>query len=133
MDPRAVSLIRSHLAAIAANPEGFAADYFARLFELAPSLRPLFGADLDAQSTKLAAMLDFVGRSLDRADLLTEPVSALGRRHAAYGVRSEDYVVVGHALLDTLEQRMPDFTEAARAAWAEAFVLLTDLMTTDLG
>lgn len=131
MTPRAVAAIRADFAVLAADPDGLARDFYARLFALAPDLRPLFRGDLREQGSKLTAMLALVVRGLDRLDALAEPVRALGRRHVAYGVRPEDYAVVGHALLDTLERRLPAFGEEARAAWAEAFALLADLMTTE--
>ena len=46
----------------------------------------------------------------------------LGRRHVGYGVKAEDYNVVGQALLWTLEKGLKHaFTSEVRDAWLVAY------------
>jgi nitric oxide dioxygenase len=87
------------------------------LFELDPSLRRMFPADLAEQKTKLMLTLKFAVNSLSRLDQLVPAVQALGRRHAGYGVKNEHYNTVALALLWTLEQGLGDaFTPEVKAA-----------------
>ena len=66
---------------------------------------------------------------LDKLDTLVPAVQALGRRHAAYGVRDGHYATVAAALLWTLEQGLgAAFTPAVRQAWATAYGLLASVM-----
>jgi hemoglobin-like flavoprotein len=78
--------------------------FYGRLFEVDPSLKPLFRGDIKDQGKKLMATLKIAVTSLDRLDGLVPVVQALGRRHLAYGVRDEHYDTVGGALLWTLEK-----------------------------
>jgi hemoglobin-like flavoprotein len=53
----------------------------------------------------------------------------LGERHASYGVADEHYGKVGSALIGALEEGLGDrFTPDVRAAWTEAFILISSLM-----
>jgi hemoglobin-like flavoprotein len=109
--------------------ETAAALFYTRLFELDPSLRPMFRADLKEQGKKLMDMIAVVVVNLRNLDRVVMGVQALGARHAGYGVRDEHYGTVGAALLWTLEQGLGDaFTEDVREAWTAAYTLLATTM-----
>ena len=75
------------------------------------------------------AALTMVIRSLDDLSPVLERARALGRNHAAYGVKPHDFTVVGAALLATLEQGpAEDFTAQAREAWTIAYTTLAGAM-----
>ena len=52
------------------------------------------------------AMLGTAVAGLDHLDTLVPAVSALGRRHAGYGLKAQHYVQVGSALLWALEKAL---------------------------
>lgn len=124
-----IALVRAGFARV--RPiEAAAADlFYARLFELAPNLRPMFPDDLAEQKRKLMAMLATAVGGLDRLDTIVPAVKALGARHAGYGVRPAHYQVVADALLWTLVHGLGDaFTPHARAAWIRTYRLLAATM-----
>jgi len=103
--------------------------FYTRLFELDPSLRHLFPADLAEQKHKLMLTLKFAVNSLSRLDELVPAVQALGRRHAGYGVKNEHYNTVGAALIWTLEQGLGEaFTPDVKAAWIAVYTVLANTM-----
>ncbi|MDF1504576.1 globin family protein [Roseisolibacter sp. H3M3-2] len=104
--------------------------FYGRLFELDPSLRRLFAqADMQAQGLKLMQTLAVVVAGLDDLPRIVGSVQALGRRHVGYGVQRSHYATVGAALLWTLEQGLGDrFDAPARAAWTDAYALLSTTM-----
>ena len=124
------TLVRQSWAEIVPIAPTAAALFYARLFELAPRLRPLFRhAAMDAQGDKLTQVLGFAVAHLDRLDTLAPAVEALGRRHAGYGVEDRDYAVVGEALRWTLACGLgPAFTAEVEAAWTTTFHLLAGIM-----
>lgn len=128
MTPTDISLVRADFSAIGADADGFAARFYDRLFELDPTLRPFFSADLAPQRRKLVQALAVVVAGLDRLDEIVATVTALGRRHGDYGVTADHYAIVGEALLATLEERVVGFDEIHRAAWGRAYTLLADVM-----
>ena len=104
--------------------------FYRRLFEIDPTLRPLFAnASMNEQIRKLTTMLDLIVHWLDIPERLVPALKQLGERHTTYGVTDEHYAKVGTALLGTLEEGLGDaFTTELRSAWTEAFVLISSLM-----
>jgi hemoglobin-like flavoprotein len=104
--------------------------FYNRLFELDPSLKPMFAhSDMREQRKKLMQMITVAVRGLGRLDELLPAVQALGKRHVGYGVTDAHYDTVGSALLWTLEQGLgPAFTDEARQSWAETYNTLAGVM-----
>lgn len=115
--------------------------FYRRLFELRPDLRALFSADLSMQKQKLAAMLNFIVKTLDwpesawREEVAEESdlflvLLALGRRHTdLYRVPDESYEAVGEALLWTLDYALGKrFDESCRVAWTRMYTLSANAM-----
>jgi hemoglobin-like flavoprotein len=103
--------------------------FYNRLFELDPSVQSLFKGDMKEQGRKLMHMISLAVSMLNRLETLVPAVQALGTRHVDYGVTHEHYDTVGAALLWTLEQGLGgDFTPEVKAAWTEAYHLLTGFM-----
>lgn len=129
MDQESIRLVQQTWKQVDPIREQAAALFYGRLFELDPSLRPLFKGDMAEQGRKLMNMLATAAMGLDRLDSIVGEVQALGRRHVAYGVQDAHYDTVGAALLWTLEQGLGEaFTPQVKAAWAEAYTLLADTM-----
>lgn len=129
MNAREISLVKASFQKVAPIADQAAAIFYARLFELDPSLRALFQGDMAGQGRKLMQMLGLAVGSLDRLETLAPVVRQLGMRHAGYHVRDEHYDTVGEALLWTLGKGLgPEFTGEMQAAWARTYWLLAETM-----
>jgi hemoglobin-like flavoprotein len=127
--PEAQRLVRESFAKIAPIAPQAAAMFYGHLFELDPSLRPLFKGDMAEQGRKLMAMIGTAVANLNKLDTIVPAVRDLGQRHVEYGVRPEHYDTVAAALLWTLQQGLgADFTPAMRAAWTECYTTLAGVM-----
>jgi hemoglobin-like flavoprotein len=124
-----IALVQQSFGQASRHEAGIAALFYTRLFELDPSLRPLFSRERAEQERKFTAMLVTVVCRLPHPFLYLPVVQGLGRRHAAYGVREEHYAVVEAALLWALAQALGEgFTPAVEIAWRTAYRLLAKLM-----
>jgi len=122
-------LVQTSFAQVRTIAETAAALFYRRLFELDPTLRPLFKGDLKEQGRKLMDMLGLAVKGLDRPEALLPALATMGRRHAGYGVKEQDYETVGEALLWTLEEGLgPGFTPEIREAWTVLYKLVADTM-----
>lgn len=124
-----ISLVQDSFRKVAPIADQAASLFYARLFELDPSLRHLFHSDMAEQGRKLMQMLGMAVAGLDRLDQLVPTVRQLGLRHAGYKVREEHYETVGEALLWTLGRGLgAAFTPDMQAAWAKAYWTLAETM-----
>jgi hemoglobin-like flavoprotein len=129
--PEQILLVQASFADILPIADSAAVLFYGRLFELDPSLRPLFRGEMPEQGHKLMTMIRAVVNGLHRLDQLIPIVQNLGRRHAAYGVTGEHYDIVAEALLWTLRQGLgARWTPNVEAAWMAAYTLLADTMKT---
>jgi hemoglobin-like flavoprotein len=129
MTPEQKMLVQSSFAKVAPIAEAAAELFYGRLFELDPSLRPLFKGDIKEQGRKLMAMIRAAVAGLDNLSGLVPVVQDLGRRHLAYGVKDKHYDTVGAALLWTLEKGLGDsFTPPVKDAWTVVYGVLATTM-----
>ena len=114
---------------VSAISDQAAALFYGRLFELDPSLQPLFKGEMEEQGKKLMQIIGVAVASLKTIGEVVPAVQALGRRHVGYGVKDEHYDTVGAALLWTLDKGLGDaFTEDVHTAWAVTYTTLADVM-----
>lgn len=129
MTPKQVGLIKVTWDKVYPIADKAAELFYGKLFELDPSLKPLFKGDMEEQGKKLMMMINTVVVGLENLDELVPAVQDLGIRHAGYGVKDEHYDTVAAALLWTLGQGLgDDFTDEVKDAWTEAYVVLATTM-----
>jgi len=103
--------------------------FYARLFELNPTLRPMFQADLKLHGEKLMTALKLVVIGLDSPEIIIPAVESLGRRHVEYGVQVQHFETFGEALIWTMEKGLGDaYTLEIENAWRNLFAFLRGLM-----
>jgi hemoglobin-like flavoprotein len=132
MTPDQVTLVQQSFAKVAPISEAAAVIFYDRLFEVAPSVKPMFPADMKEQRKKLMATLAVVVGGLGNLDSVLPAASALAKRHVGYGAKAEHYPVVGGALLWTLEKGLGDgWTLEVAAAWTAAYGTLSGYMISE--
>lgn len=129
MTPEQIALVQSSWEKVVPIKEDAARLFYGRLFEMDPSLRSYFKEDIEEQGRKLMTIITTVVRGLKNLDVLEETVWQLGRRHRAYNIQEPHYGTVAQALLWTLEQGLgAAFTADVKAAWVEAYTVLSGVM-----
>ncbi|HSC69443.1 MAG TPA: globin family protein [Cellvibrio sp.] len=129
MDNSTVQLVQDSWKKVVAIGPQAAALFYQNLFEADPALKPLFKGDLQAQGKKLIEMITTAVNKLTELNLLVPVLQNLGARHAGYGVQDSHYDTVGAALLKTLGQGLgTDFTADVKAAWANVYGVMADVM-----
>ncbi|HJS46533.1 MAG TPA: globin domain-containing protein [Gemmatimonadales bacterium] len=130
MLPDHETAIRASWAEVEARADAIAAGFHARLVAIHPGAEAHFaGSDRRAYHCRLAGALGQMAASLDDPGRLVALLVSLGRRHAEYGVREEEFAVASEALLyalrDTLGER---FTPDVEEAWWELAGLVEAVM-----
>jgi hemoglobin-like flavoprotein len=131
MTPEQIKLVQGSWEQVKPISDKAAELFYAKLFELNPAYRELFPEDMTEQGRKLMAMINTAVNSLNNLEAVVPAVEEMGKRHVTYGVKDEDYDVVGEALLWTLGQGLGDkFTDDVKVAWTETYVVLSTTMKT---
>lgn len=129
MTPKQIELVQSTWKMVVPIADTAAELFYAKLFSLDPSLKPLFKGDMKAQGKKLMNMIGIAVSGLTRLDTIVPAVQALGVRHAGYGVKPAHYGTVAAALVWTLEQGLGDkFTPDVKESWVGAYTILAKTM-----
>ena len=131
MTPEQIALVKSSWERVIPISATAAELFYGKLFELDPSLKPLFSGDMTEQGAKLMKMINTAVNGLDRLEEIVPAVQQLGVRHIAYNVKDDHYDTVGTALLWTLEAGLGEyFTAEVKDAWATVYGILADTMKT---
>jgi hemoglobin-like flavoprotein len=129
MTPHQIDLVQSSFAKVVPIADTAAGLFYARLFEIAPRVKPLFHGDMAEQGRKLMATLGVVVNGLKNLEAIVPAAQALAVKHVAYGVKAADYAPVGEALLWTLQQGLGEaYTAEVAAAWTVAYRTLSGVM-----
>ncbi len=103
--------------------------FYRQLFAVAPSLRPMFGHDIEAQAAKFLDMLATLISHLERTSLMEAELKLMGERHAGYGVEAQHYTIVGEAFFGMLTETLRgDFTPPVQEAWAALYSRVAEAM-----
>src|SRR4051812_9850684 len=103
--------------------------FYGRLFEIAPEVRPLFRRGMDEQKRKFMSTLAVIVGSLDDDSKLSTLTETLARQHDSYGILPAHYVLVGEALLWSLERGLgEDWTPGVAASWTKAYSIVSTFM-----
>jgi hemoglobin-like flavoprotein len=104
-------------------------EFYARLFQAAPEVKPLFPEDMRRQKTMLLGALVLLRKSLRDLDAIVPKLRELGARHVAYGAQPEHYPVVGTVLIGSMAAIAGDaWTSEFEAAWSGAFEIVAATM-----
>lgn len=126
---RQKELVQQTFLSVVPISETAAEIFYNKLFELDPSLKPLFKGDIKEQGRKLMATLAIAVKGLDELEELIPVVQSLGKRHVDYGVKEAHYGTVAAALLYTLETGLGDkWNDEVKDAWVAVYTVLSDVM-----
>jgi hemoglobin-like flavoprotein len=126
MDSIIIRHLRESVALLPMDDLGPVHEFYRRLFELAPEVRPLFKREIGLQAKKFSDMLAWVIVHLENPDELCREMRALGAGHSGYGVKIDQYAPVGSALIWMFQHTLGDrFTPEMEEAWLEAYAFIS--------
>ncbi|MGB5398074.1 MAG: globin family protein [Gammaproteobacteria bacterium] len=129
MTPQQKELVKQTWTMVVPIADTAAELFYGRLFELDPSVKPMFKGDMKEQGAKLMKTIGIAVSALDDLEPLIATLKDMGEKHAGYGVKDADYDTVAAALLWTLEKGLGEaFTDEVKNAWAAVYTILADVM-----
>jgi hemoglobin-like flavoprotein len=116
--------------AVAPRGDELMEEFYGRLFEAAPAVKPLFaGTDMRRQKAILLSALVLVRKSLCDLDSIVPKLRQLGARHVAYGAQPEHYPVVAEVLIASMAAVAgPAWKPEYERAWGDALGVVAGVM-----
>jgi hemoglobin-like flavoprotein len=129
MTKEQIHLIENSWGHVLINSGDIGKQFYSKLFAANPDLKKLFSEDVNSQAAKLIATITFVVHKLNDVEGIMEDVLDLGRRHAKYNVKVEDFDSIARALIQTLGASMPnEWTNELEYAWIAVYRMLSETM-----
>ncbi len=130
MDQNQINLVKNSFNEMKPQADKLVDLFYGNLFKNAPNFIPLFPSDMTEQKKKLIAALVAVVTSLDNLEKILPVIEDLGRKHTQkFGVKPEDYNVVGGSLIQSMQTLMGEkFTKEVENAWETAYGILASVM-----
>lgn len=129
MTPEKIKLVQDSFRQVVPIADKAADIFYDRLFEIAPSVRPMFPVEMSDQKGKLMKTLAVAVQSLHQVDTIVPVIQNLAVKHIDYGVKDEHYGPVGEALLYTLEKGLGDgWSPDVAEAWTETYATVATVM-----
>jgi len=117
-----IELLRDTLVYLQERKDLATSVFYENLFEIDPSLRPMFDDDLTEQSNKALFAFGAVVAQIHDVETCREMTRGLANRHVGYGVIPEHYPKVGAAVIATVSMVMGDaMTPHIASAWQKAY------------
>ena len=126
MDSITIGHLRESVALQPMGHLGPVAEFYRRLFELAPEVRPLFEREMGLQAKKFSDMLAWVITHLEHSDGPCRELRELGSHHGGYGVKIDQYAQIGSALIWMFQHTLGDrFTPEMEEASLECYAFMS--------
>jgi hemoglobin-like flavoprotein len=125
-----VELLRGSFELVIERAPDLTARFYQIMFTRYPQVRPMFSRNApEKQQQMLAQAIAAVVDHLEDAPWLERTLKGMGAKHLEYGVRDEQYAIVGECLLAALADAAgPAWNKELEAAWTEAYGAIAGLM-----
>ncbi|UZR97811.1 adenylate/guanylate cyclase domain-containing protein [Chondrinema litorale] len=121
--------VQSTLNVLLKNEEHFATNFYAKVFERAPSVKKLFQENMTEQGKMLTHMLRGIIYGLSRPEHLKLGLRSLGEQHKLYGVKHEHYLLIKEIIYESIQEELgAAFTPDIAKAWDTALDIIIDAM-----
>lgn len=105
--------------------------FYARLFNMYPSVRPLFKTPPEEQHKKLLASISAIVGAVEKPKILVPYLRAMGIRHLQYKTENSHYAAVAENLVAVLSEHLSkegEWTEAMKETWEAALETVSTIM-----
>ncbi|MFN8561872.1 MAG: globin domain-containing protein [Anaerolineae bacterium] len=121
-------LVQSSFAKLIENIDTATVIFFDQLFQIDPSLKPLFIGEMSVQGRKMIQTLLVIVNTLNDPAAVGSVIRQTSLRHVTYGVKEAYYEPVGRALIATIRQSLgAESSPEIEEAWTAAYDLVATI------
>lgn len=123
-----IQLVKSTVPILEASGSAITDYFYNRLFTHNPEAQNIFNMSNQAsgkQSFALFSAIAAYAKNLDNVEQLLTMVERIAQKHTSLNIQPEHYDLVGHHLIETLRELVPEqFTAEIEEAWTAAYQAL---------
>ncbi|WP_286270174.1 NO-inducible flavohemoprotein [Thalassotalea hakodatensis] len=105
--------------------------FYHRMFTHNPELKDIFNLSNQHSGKQKVALFEAIiayAKNLNNVSVLKHAVERIANKHTSFHIKPDNYVVVGHHLIETMRELLTvHFTQAVEEAWKAAYGVLANL------
>ncbi|AHG19054.1 dihydropteridine reductase [Chania multitudinisentens RB-25] len=129
LDSQTITTVKSTIPLLAATGPKLTAYFYDRMFAHNPELKDIFNMSNQRNGDQRQALFDAIcayANNLENLAALLPAVERIAQKHASFNIQPDQYQIVGHHLLATLDEMLkPD--QEVLDAWGKAYGVLADV------
>lgn len=129
LDSQTIATVKSTIPLLAATGPKLTAHFYDRMFEHNPELKEIFNMSNQRNGDQREALFNAIcayATNIENLAALLPAVERIAQKHASFNIQPEQYQIVGHHLLKTLEEMFNPGDEVLDA-WGKAYGVLADV------
>lgn len=129
LDEQTIAIVKSTLPALAETGPALTAHFYDRMFHHNPELKDIFNMSNQRNGNQREALFNAISAyaaNIDNLPVLLPAVERIAQKHASFTIKPDQYQIVGHHLLKTLEEMLNPGQEVLDA-WGRAYGVLADV------
>ncbi|MGY0161329.1 NO-inducible flavohemoprotein [Edwardsiella tarda] len=129
LDQNTIAIVQSTLPLLQQYGPGLTGHFYQRMFRHHPELQAIFNLSHQRNGDQREALFHAIcayAAHIDNPGALSAAVERIAHKHASFDIQAEQYAIVGHHLLKTLEELLNP-GEAVLAAWGKAYGVLAQI------
>ncbi|MCB5302680.1 NO-inducible flavohemoprotein [Yersinia bercovieri] len=129
LDRQTIATVQSTIPLLAATGPKLTAHFYDRMFEHNPELKHIFNMSNQKNGDQREALFNALcayAANIDNLAALLPAVERIAQKHTSLNIQPEHYAIVGHHLINTLDEMFSPGKEVLDA-WGRAYGVLADL------
>lgn len=131
LSQRHIELVKSTVPLLENAGPAVTEHFYQRLFRDNPEVQHIFNMSNQHSGRQQFALFSAIAayaKYLDTPEVLLTMVERIAQKHSSMNILAEHYPIVGHHLIETLRELLPDqFTPEIEHAWGLAYQQLADI------
>ncbi|MET0357650.1 MAG: globin domain-containing protein, partial [Cellvibrio sp.] len=131
LNKKTIELVKSTIPILENAGVAITEHFYQRMFLFNPELKNIFNMSNQQSGRQQFALFNAIAayaKNIENPSVLAAAIERITHKHTSLFIQPEHYDIVGHHLLETLQELAPDtFTPEVKSAWGEAYALLASI------
>ncbi|OLQ93421.1 nitric oxide dioxygenase [Vibrio panuliri] len=126
-----IAVVKSTIPLLESAGPALTQHFYQRMFSHNPELKDIFNMTHQKTGRQSVALFEAIAayaKNIENLAALTQAVERIAHKHTSFNIQAAHYQIVGHHLIETLRELVPDaFTSEVEEAWTAAYLFLAQV------